>query len=97
MEVKEAIKWFEWADDVYYCFMPDAEPDNDFYKQGKRVMNLLKSLQAENKALKQENKAYKGMWKELKPTDDYECLILEERHLLSKMGNLENKYLGGGE
>lgn len=59
--------------------------------------SIIKSLESENKALKQENKAYKGMWKELKPTDDYECLILEERHLLSKMGNLENKYLGGGE
>jgi len=118
MEVKEALKWFEWADDVYYCSMPDVKPDNDFYKQSRAISNLLKSLEAENKTLKKENKAlrkdkwelegineacrreneaYEGMWKELKPTDDYECLILEERHLLSKMGNLENKYLGGGE
>jgi hypothetical protein len=57
----------------------------------------VRGLMLENKALQAENKAYKGMWEELKPTDDYECLILEERHLLSKMGNLENKYLGGGE
>jgi hypothetical protein len=57
----------------------------------------VRGLMLENKVLQAENKAYKGMWEELKPTDDYECLILEERHLLSKMGNLENKYLGGGE
>ena len=68
-----------------------------FEKQGKKLDLEKRGLLLENKALKEENKAYKGMWKELKPTDNYECLILEERHLLSKMGNLENKYLGGGE
>ena len=66
-----------------------------FEKQGKKLDLEKRGLLLENKALKEENKAYKGMWKELKPTDNYECLILEERHLLSKMGNLENKYLGG--
>ena len=85
MEVNEAIKNIKM---FHFKNLPRFKPE---------LINLLKSLQAENKALKQENKAYKGMWKELKPTDDYECLILEERHLLSKMGNLENKYLGGGE
>ena len=74
-----------------------------------KKINTLEKLKQENKALRKdkwelegineacrrENKAYREMWKELKPTDDYECLILEERHLLSKMGNLENKYLGG--
>ena len=83
MEVNEAIKNIKM---FHFKNLPRFKPE---------LINLLKSLQAENKALKQENKAYKGMWKELKPTDDYECLILEERHLLSKMGNLENKYLGG--
>jgi hypothetical protein len=77
--------------------MDNITPCDDFFKQSKDISNLLQSLESENKKLKQENKAYKGMWEELKPTDDYECLILEERHLLSKMGNLENKYLGGGE
>ena len=68
-----------------------------FEKQGKKLDLEKRGLLLENKALKEENKAYKGMWKELKPTDNYECLILEERHLLSKMGNLENKYLGGSK
>ena len=117
MEVKEAI---EFLDSVFV--------NENELKDIEDIISLLKSLEAENKALKilkqaqkdedkkeciryqtmyrlkrenkklkQENKAYKGMWKELKPTDNYECLILEERHLLSKMGNLENKYLGGGE
>jgi len=97
MEVKEALKWFEWADDVYYCSMPNASPNNEFYKQSKEIKNLLKSMEAENKKLKQENKAYKGMWKELKPTDDYEALILEEKNLLSTMSKLEQKYLNNGE
>ena len=93
MEVKGAIKWFEWADDVYYCFMPDAEPDNDFYKQGKRVMNLLKSLEAENKKLKQENEAYKGMWGELYGL--VKKWKLYPREMMMDM--IRKKYLGGGE
>ena len=97
MEVKEAIKWFEWADDVYYCFMPDAEPDNDFYKQGKRVMNLLKSLEAENKKLKQENEAYKGMWEILSGIANRETDTSFESELFSIITRIENHYLGGGE
>ena len=90
MEVNEAIKLLKKfkQEDSHEMFR-----DEEF----EAVIDCIKSLESKNKALKQENKAYKGMWKELKPTDDYECLILEERHLLSKMGNLENKYLGGGE
>lgn len=66
-------------------------------KENKALRKDKWELEGINEACRRENEAYEGMWKELKPTDDYECLILEERHLLSKMGNLENKYLGGGE
>jgi len=66
-------------------------------KENKALRKDKWELEGINEACRKENEAYRGMWKELKPTDDYECLILEERHLLSKMGNLENKYLGGGE
>ena len=63
MEVKEALQWFEWADDVYYCSMPNASPNNEFYKQSKEIKNLLKSMEAENKKLKKENKALrKDKW-----------------------------------
>ena len=85
-------------------YMKEVMADTEKEYLGGKKMNFenewtkkIEELEAENKKLKKENEAYKGMWKELKPTDDYECLILEERHLLSKMGNLENKYLGGGE
>ena len=66
-------------------------------KENKALRKDKWELEGINEACRKENEAYREMWKELKPTDDYECLILEERHLLSKMGNLENKYLGGGE
>ncbi len=66
-------------------------------KENKALRKDKWELEGINEACRRENEAYREMWKELKPTDDYECLILEERHLLSKMGNLENKYLGGGE
>ena len=106
MEVKEALKWFEWADDVYYCSMPNASPNNEFYKQSKEIKNLLKSLESENKKLKKENEAYKGMWeafkKEFKHCDltyyDAGCPENSLHEPLS--GNMEyfkEEYLGGGE
>jgi hypothetical protein len=101
MEVKEALKWFEWADDVYYCSMPDVKPDNDFYKQSRAISNLLKSLESENKKLK----AYEEMWEELKEyldddiarnTYDYDTLEVTE-HYQKQITHLQIKYLGGGE
>jgi hypothetical protein len=80
MEVKEAIKWFEWANDVYY--------------------DLLKSLEAENKALKKENEAYKGMWEDFKRDCGgdkvyHSNLLMYE--IGAQMNCYEQKYLGGGE
>ncbi len=96
MEVKEIIEYLEKHKPIP-LFARSKEDYNEYIGKDiekiDKMITLLKSLEAENKKLK----AYEEMWKELKPTDDYECLILEERHLLSKMGNLENKYLGGGE
>ena len=74
-----------------------ASENKKLKKENKALRKDKWELEGINEACRKENEAYEGMWKELKPTDDYECLILEERHLLSKMGNLENKYLGGGE
>ena len=93
MEVKEALKWFEWADDVYYCSMPNASPNNEFYKQSKEIKNLLKSMEAENKKLKQENKAYKGMWKNLID----EINRVENDYALRLAYGIEQRYLGGGK
>ncbi|NLV18372.1 MAG: hypothetical protein GXY51_02655 [Bacteroidetes bacterium] len=96
MEVKEAIKWFEWADDVYYCSMPDVKPDNDFYKQSRAISNLLKSLEAENKKLKKENKALrKDKW-ELEGINEA-CRKENEAYRgmwerISKLAKLNNKY-----
>jgi FtsZ-binding cell division protein ZapB len=77
MEVKEAIKWFEWADDVYYCSMPNASPNNEFYKQSKEIKNLLKSLESENKKLKQ----YQDMWEWIQGVEmwnkEYEQVVKE--------------------
>jgi hypothetical protein len=99
MEVKEAIEWFEWANDVYYCSIPNEKPNNEFYRQGKKVIDLLKSLASENKKLKQENEAYKGMWEELenryidKPMFNGDAPII----LNQQLRWLEQKYLGGEE
>jgi len=96
MEVKDALKWIEWADDVYYCSMPDATPCNEFYKQSRATYNLLQSLEAKNKELK----LYKQMWRDLYqnwknnfiaypfPYSNSVGLILED-----KMIELEQKYL----
>jgi hypothetical protein len=77
MEVKEALKWFEWADDVYYCSMPNASPNNEFYKQSKEIKNLLKSLESENKKLKQ----YQDMWEWIQGVEmwnkEYEQVVKE--------------------
>jgi len=91
-ELIELLKSLE-AENKALKILKQAQKDED-KKECIRYQTMYR-LKRENKKLKKENKAYKGMWKELKPTDNYECLILEERHLLSKMGNLENKYLGG--
>jgi len=96
MEVKEAIELIsqllntDWDNDV-------DENGRSYKKTREDLISLLKSLESENKKLKKENEAYKGMWKELKPTDDYEALILEEKNLLSTMSKLEQKYLNNGE
>jgi predicted RNase H-like nuclease (RuvC/YqgF family) len=93
MEVKEALKWFEWADDVYYCSMPNASPNNEFYKQSKEIKNLLKSLESENKKLKKEYEAYKGMWRSLID----EVNRVENDYAQRLAYGIEQKYLGGGE
>ena len=103
MEVKEALKWFEWADDVYYCSMPNASPNNEFYKQSKEIKNLLKSLASENKKLKKENeayKAYKGIVEEIE-NDFGNGILQNENGFGVKLEHLieikKQKFFGGGK
>jgi hypothetical protein len=86
MEIEEVIKWFEWAEDVYYCSMPNAKPDDNFYKQSKKISNLLKSLKTENKRLKGFEKAWIAL------TDVISGVIADD--VIEK---IENKYLKGEE
>lgn len=96
--LKQAQKDEDKKECIRYQTMYRLKRENKKLKQENKALRKDKwELEGINEACRKENEAYREMWKELKPTDDYECLILEERHLLSKMGNLENKYLGGGE
>lgn len=96
--LKQAQKDEDKKECIRYQTMYRLKRENKKLKQENKALRKDKwELEGINEACRRENEAYREMWKELKPTDDYECLILEERHLLSKMGNLENKYLGGGE
>ena len=89
MEVKEAIKNIKMFN---FKNLSRFKPE---------LIDLLKSLESENKKLKKENEAYKGMWRrlyeeignhgwELRDQDGFEIMtkIIKE---------LEQKYLGGGE
>jgi hypothetical protein len=86
MEVDKAI---EYLNLFKFKNLPKFKPE---------LINLLKSLEAENKALKKENKAYKGMWGELKidilrVKSDYWETTFED--VLNNIKVYETKYLGG--
>lgn len=93
MEVKEIIEYLEKHKPIP-LFARSKEDYNEYI--GKDIEKIDKMIDL-LKSLEYENEAYKGMWKNLKPSDDYEALIREERNLLAKMINLEKEYLGGGE
>ena len=89
MEVKDAVNFLRVNLKGIRCTEPH------------RIANLLESMESENKKLKQEIEAYKGMWRrlyeeignhvwELRDQDGFEIMtkIIKE---------LEQKYLGGGE
>ena len=92
MEVKEAIELIsqllntDWDNDV-------DENGRSYKKTREDLISLLKSLESENKKLKQENEAYKGMWGELYG-------LVKEWKLYPRemmMDMIRKKYLGGGE
>jgi cell shape-determining protein MreC len=87
MEIKEAIKHLKESAKVNF-----DEGFYEYHDKEKEIIALLKSLQAENKALKKENKAYKGMWEEVFAAadeyhDKYGCLK-------ESMDEIEENYLG---
>lgn len=62
MEVNEAIEFIE---DSYTYLYVDLHGNKEEVKKFGEIVDLLKSLESENKKLKKENEAYKGMWKSL--------------------------------
>ena len=83
MEVKDVISWLKRNFITY-----NATVDS--------IIALLKSLEAENKKLKKENEAYKGMWKQLRKTLlSWGTPVLVA--VTNTMERLEEEYLGGGE
>jgi cell shape-determining protein MreC len=89
MEVKEACKFLEEIAE----FTISREKESKAIK----IKALLKSLEAENKKLKQENEAYKGMWEILSGIANRETDTSFESELFSIITRIENHYLGGGE
>ena len=88
MKVDDAIKNIKM---FHFKNLPRFKPE---------LINLLKSLQAENKALKKENEEYKGMWRWL--SVKWGCSILDNSTpadftLDDAMNLIETEYLGGGE
>jgi len=94
MEVKEAIECLEVASEFQVSINRQEEI--------KRVISLLKSLESENKKLKKENKAYRGMWEALWDVLEL-CTIYDSKRKGIQtyaeviLPELEQKYLGGGE
>jgi predicted RNase H-like nuclease (RuvC/YqgF family) len=89
MEVKEAIEFCkkeiknsENFRDKHCLDKKDEIRINEGINGLKNITSLIKFLEAENKALKKENKAYKGMWGKLK-------------RRFPEVIELETKYLGG--
>ena len=61
----------------------------------------VRELMLENKKLKEENKAYKGMWKKFKDNEGHhkiEYILADfDTTIEGRMGQYEHLYLGGGE
>jgi hypothetical protein len=80
--------------------MPNASPNNEFYKQSKEIKNLLKSMEAENKKLKKKNEAYKGIVEEIE-NDFGNGILQNENGFGVKLEHLieikKQKFFGGGK
>jgi FtsZ-binding cell division protein ZapB len=98
MEIKEAINKlnavFDWCDSKF-------DTPQDFLKLlREEIIRFVQSLEAENKALKKENQAYREMWKSICGyinnfhKDSTTSGILDTRKVI---GRIEQKYLGGGK
>jgi len=103
MEVKEAIEFLDSHFEDYLDYIVEVTPEDKFDEildKRNETFHLLKSLQAENKALKKENEEYKGMWRWL--SVKWGCSILDNSTpadftLDDAMNLIETEYLGGGE
>ena len=75
--------------------LKQAQKDED-KKEHIRYQTMYR-LKRENKKLKKENKAYKGMWKMLSGIANRETDTSFESELFRTIKIIENHYLGGGE
>ena len=83
MEVKEAIKFLEELKTIIQDDDNNLNLTDYGYKKMDMTIDLLKSLEAENKA-------YKGMWAELKNHLNHWS---KTKHIGQSMEELEQKYL----
>lgn len=108
MEVKEAIKFLEsigysasgYGNSYISGDIEKYETPTSLgvrFVEFRKLTELLKSLEAENKALKKENKVYKGMWEELPSIFEPALLSEDLDYMKEVMADTEKKYLGGGE
>jgi hypothetical protein len=96
MEVKEAIEFINNG-----INLSTRDLEKEYLEKMDGIIALLQSLKAENKKLKKENEAYKGMWEKFKDSEGH----IEMKYILAefdttieeRMNLYEQKYLGGGE
>ncbi len=100
MKIKEVIEYLEESKPIPLFARDDKSYDEyigDDIERINKMIDLLQSLEAENKALKKEIKAYKGMWEEL--PNKLEDIVLNNclTIVMREMDKLKKQYLGGGE
>jgi len=100
MEVKEAIKFLEELKTIIQDDDNNLNMTDYGYKKMDMTIDLLKSLKDENKKLKRENEAYKGIVEEI-ANDFGDGILQNENGFGVKLEHLveikKQKYLGGGE